>query len=82
MFRSAFKDPGPESSVCFTAARSFNRNVADSQESTRECVGVSVTSSGGPLCAFYLTFELLMTLHEQESSSSLMSCFDEQLVQT
>uniref|UniRef100_A0A3Q2NVB3 TYRO3 protein tyrosine kinase n=1 Tax=Fundulus heteroclitus TaxID=8078 RepID=A0A3Q2NVB3_FUNHE len=33
-FGSAFKGPGPESSVFFTAARSFSRNVADLHEST------------------------------------------------
>lgn len=33
---SAFKAPGPESSVFFTAARSFSRNVADLHESTCE----------------------------------------------
>uniref|UniRef100_A0AAX7SL10 Tyrosine-protein kinase receptor TYRO3 n=1 Tax=Astatotilapia calliptera TaxID=8154 RepID=A0AAX7SL10_ASTCA len=31
---SAFKSPGAETSVSFTAARSFNRNVTDLQEST------------------------------------------------
>ncbi|XP_020569511.1 LOW QUALITY PROTEIN: tyrosine-protein kinase receptor TYRO3 [Oryzias latipes] len=40
-FGSAFKDPGPESSVCFTAARSFNRNVADSQESTLDSLCIN-----------------------------------------
>uniref|UniRef100_A0AAX7TXS9 Tyrosine-protein kinase receptor TYRO3 n=1 Tax=Astatotilapia calliptera TaxID=8154 RepID=A0AAX7TXS9_ASTCA len=33
-FGSAFKSPGAETSVSFTAARSFNRNVTDLQEST------------------------------------------------
>lgn len=41
---SAFKAPGVESSVFFTAARSFSRIGADLQESTCECK-VSYTSS-------------------------------------
>uniref|UniRef100_A0A665ULK4 Tyrosine-protein kinase receptor TYRO3 n=1 Tax=Echeneis naucrates TaxID=173247 RepID=A0A665ULK4_ECHNA len=40
-FGSVFKDPGPESSVSFTAARSFNRNCPELQESTLDCLGVS-----------------------------------------
>lgn len=34
--RSAFKPPGPESLVSFTAARSFNRSGSEQQESTCE----------------------------------------------
>ncbi|KAI3367380.1 hypothetical protein L3Q82_026188 [Scortum barcoo] len=40
-FGSAFKPPGPESSVSFTAARSFNRNCAELQESTLDSLGIN-----------------------------------------
>ncbi|XP_024129480.1 tyrosine-protein kinase receptor TYRO3 [Oryzias melastigma] len=40
-FGSAFKDPGPESSVFFTAARSFNRNASDTQESTLDSLCIN-----------------------------------------
>ncbi|KAM4541108.1 tyrosine-protein kinase receptor TYRO3 [Fundulus diaphanus] len=40
-FGSAFKGPGPESSVFFTAARSFSRNVADLHESTLDSLCIS-----------------------------------------
>ncbi|PWA29821.1 hypothetical protein CCH79_00007760 [Gambusia affinis] len=40
-FGSAFKAPGPESSVFFTAARSFSRNMADLQESTLDSLCIS-----------------------------------------
>ncbi|XP_032403347.1 tyrosine-protein kinase receptor TYRO3 [Xiphophorus hellerii] len=40
-FGSAFKAPGPESSVFFTAARSFSRNVADLHESTLDSLCIS-----------------------------------------
>ncbi|XP_076733898.1 tyrosine-protein kinase receptor TYRO3 isoform X2 [Maylandia zebra] len=41
-FGSAFKSPGAETSVSFTAARSFNRNVTDLQESTCELDGLCI----------------------------------------
>ncbi|XP_029316451.1 tyrosine-protein kinase receptor TYRO3 [Cottoperca gobio] len=41
-FGSAFKPPGPESSVSFTAARSFNRSCAELQESTLDSLGINV----------------------------------------
>ncbi|XP_078031470.1 tyrosine-protein kinase receptor TYRO3 isoform X1 [Epinephelus lanceolatus] len=40
-FGSAFKPPGPESSVSFTAARSFNRNCVELQESTLDSLGIN-----------------------------------------
>ncbi|XP_054913083.1 tyrosine-protein kinase receptor TYRO3 [Poeciliopsis prolifica] len=40
-FGSAFKAPGSESSVFFTAARSFSRNVADLHESTLDSLCIS-----------------------------------------
>nr|XP_046269756.1 tyrosine-protein kinase receptor TYRO3 [Scatophagus argus] len=40
-FGSAFKPPGPESSVSFTAARSFNRSCAELQESTLDSLGIN-----------------------------------------
>uniref|UniRef100_A0A671TTW6 Tyrosine-protein kinase receptor TYRO3 n=1 Tax=Sparus aurata TaxID=8175 RepID=A0A671TTW6_SPAAU len=40
-FGSAFKPPGPESSVSFTAARSFNRTCSDLQESTLDSLGIN-----------------------------------------
>uniref|UniRef100_A0A3Q3L4K1 Tyrosine-protein kinase receptor TYRO3 n=1 Tax=Mastacembelus armatus TaxID=205130 RepID=A0A3Q3L4K1_9TELE len=40
-FGSAFKPPGVESSVSFTAARSFSRNCAELQESTLDSLGIS-----------------------------------------
>ncbi|KAM9707804.1 tyrosine-protein kinase receptor TYRO3 [Menidia menidia] len=40
-FGSAFKDPGPESLVFFTAARSFSRNVSDVQDSTLDSLGIN-----------------------------------------
>ncbi|KAM3595482.1 uncharacterized protein V6R79_024163 [Siganus canaliculatus] len=40
-FGMAFKPPGPESSVSFTAARSFNRNGSDLQESTLDSLGIN-----------------------------------------
>ncbi|XP_071354695.1 tyrosine-protein kinase receptor TYRO3 isoform X2 [Trachinotus anak] len=40
-FGSVFKAPGPESSVSFTAARSFNRNCAELQESTLDSLGIN-----------------------------------------
>ncbi|XP_028251903.1 tyrosine-protein kinase receptor TYRO3-like [Parambassis ranga] len=40
-FGSAFKSPCPESSVSFTAARSFSRNAADLQESTLDSLGIN-----------------------------------------
>ncbi|XP_026195017.1 tyrosine-protein kinase receptor TYRO3 isoform X2 [Anabas testudineus] len=40
-FGSVFKPPGPESSVSFTAARSFNRGGAEMKESTLDCLGIS-----------------------------------------
>lgn len=39
-FGSAFKPAGPENAVSFTAARSFNRNVTDLQESTLDSLGI------------------------------------------
>uniref|UniRef100_A0A3B4Z9H6 Tyrosine-protein kinase receptor TYRO3 n=1 Tax=Stegastes partitus TaxID=144197 RepID=A0A3B4Z9H6_9TELE len=39
-FGSAFKSPGPESSVSFTAARSFSRSAAD-QENTLDSLGIN-----------------------------------------
>lgn len=36
VFRPGFKNPGPESLVSFTSARSFSRNNTDLQESTCE----------------------------------------------
>ncbi|XP_030614963.1 tyrosine-protein kinase receptor TYRO3 [Archocentrus centrarchus] len=40
-FGSAFKSPGAETSVSFTAARSFSRNVTDLQESTLDSLGIN-----------------------------------------
>ncbi|XP_029937878.1 tyrosine-protein kinase receptor TYRO3 isoform X2 [Myripristis murdjan] len=40
-FGSAFKPPGAESSVSFTAARSFNRNCVELQESTLDSLGIN-----------------------------------------
>uniref|UniRef100_UPI0037E79F32 tyrosine-protein kinase receptor TYRO3 n=1 Tax=Semicossyphus pulcher TaxID=241346 RepID=UPI0037E79F32 len=40
-FGSVFKSPGPESSVSFTAARSFNRNCSELQESTLDSLGIN-----------------------------------------
>ncbi|XP_041669091.1 tyrosine-protein kinase receptor TYRO3, partial [Cheilinus undulatus] len=40
-FGSVFKSPGDESSVSFTAARSFSRNVSDLQESTLDSLGIN-----------------------------------------
>ncbi|XP_031735259.1 tyrosine-protein kinase receptor TYRO3, partial [Anarrhichthys ocellatus] len=40
-FGPVFKPPGPESSVSFTAARSFNRNCAELQESTLDSLGIN-----------------------------------------
>lgn len=40
-FGSAFKAAGPENSVSFTAARSFNRNPTDLQESTLDSLGIN-----------------------------------------
>ncbi|XP_075941318.1 tyrosine-protein kinase receptor TYRO3 isoform X2 [Anarhichas minor] len=40
-FGLVFKPPGPESSVSFTAARSFNRNCAELQESTLDSLGIN-----------------------------------------
>uniref|UniRef100_A0A4W6FDE3 Tyrosine-protein kinase receptor TYRO3 n=1 Tax=Lates calcarifer TaxID=8187 RepID=A0A4W6FDE3_LATCA len=40
-FGSVFKPPGPESSVSFTAARSFNRNCSEPQESTLDSLGIN-----------------------------------------
>uniref|UniRef100_A0A3B4V5Q7 Tyrosine-protein kinase receptor TYRO3 n=2 Tax=Seriola dumerili TaxID=41447 RepID=A0A3B4V5Q7_SERDU len=40
-FGSVFKGPGPESSVSFTAARSFNRTCAELQESTLDSLGIN-----------------------------------------
>uniref|UniRef100_A0A3Q1EX12 Tyrosine-protein kinase receptor TYRO3 n=1 Tax=Acanthochromis polyacanthus TaxID=80966 RepID=A0A3Q1EX12_9TELE len=39
-FGSVFKTPGPESSVSFTAARSFSRSAAD-QENTLDSLGIN-----------------------------------------
>uniref|UniRef100_A0A673B146 Tyrosine-protein kinase receptor TYRO3 n=1 Tax=Sphaeramia orbicularis TaxID=375764 RepID=A0A673B146_9TELE len=39
-FGSAFKPAGPENSVSFTAARSFNRNTSDLHESTLDSLGI------------------------------------------
>uniref|UniRef100_A0A8P4KMU9 Tyrosine-protein kinase receptor TYRO3 n=1 Tax=Dicentrarchus labrax TaxID=13489 RepID=A0A8P4KMU9_DICLA len=40
-FGLAFKPAGPESSVSFTAARSFNRNCAELQESTLDSLSIN-----------------------------------------
>lgn len=40
-FGLAFKPPGAESSVSFTAARSFNRNCAELQDSTLDSLGIN-----------------------------------------
>ncbi|KAK5886881.1 hypothetical protein CesoFtcFv8_017870 [Champsocephalus esox] len=40
-FGSAFKPPGQESSVSFTAARSFSRNCAELQDSTLDSLGIN-----------------------------------------
>uniref|UniRef100_A0A8C2ZH27 Tyrosine-protein kinase receptor TYRO3 n=1 Tax=Cyclopterus lumpus TaxID=8103 RepID=A0A8C2ZH27_CYCLU len=40
-FGFAFKPPGAESSVSFTAARSFNRNCAELQDSTLDSLGIN-----------------------------------------
>ncbi|XP_061598928.1 LOW QUALITY PROTEIN: tyrosine-protein kinase receptor TYRO3 [Cololabis saira] len=40
-FGSAFKSPGPESSVFFTAARSFSRTSSDLQESTLDSLCIN-----------------------------------------
>ncbi|CAJ1074948.1 tyrosine-protein kinase receptor TYRO3 [Xyrichtys novacula] len=40
-FGSVFKPPGPESSVSFTAARSFNRTCSEPQESTLDSLGIN-----------------------------------------
>ncbi|XP_037342593.2 tyrosine-protein kinase receptor TYRO3 isoform X1 [Pungitius pungitius] len=40
-FGSAFKPPGPESSVSFTAARTFSRTSAEQQESTLDSLGIN-----------------------------------------
>ncbi|XP_040055764.1 tyrosine-protein kinase receptor TYRO3 [Gasterosteus aculeatus] len=40
-FGSAFKPPGPESSVSFTAARTFSRTSAELQESTLDSLGIN-----------------------------------------
>ncbi|XP_074547915.1 tyrosine-protein kinase receptor TYRO3 [Halichoeres trimaculatus] len=40
-FGSVFKSPGPESSVSFTAARSFNRTCSEPQESTLDSLGIN-----------------------------------------
>ncbi|XP_029972131.1 tyrosine-protein kinase receptor TYRO3 [Salarias fasciatus] len=40
-FGSVFKSPGPDSSVSFTAARSFSRNVSDQHESTLDSLGIN-----------------------------------------
>ncbi|XP_044230505.1 tyrosine-protein kinase receptor TYRO3 [Thunnus albacares] len=40
-FGSAFESAGPESSVSFTAARSFNRNCAELQESTLDSLCIN-----------------------------------------
>ncbi|XP_068456200.1 tyrosine-protein kinase receptor TYRO3-like [Clinocottus analis] len=40
-FGSAFRPPGAESSVSFTAARSFNRNCAELQDSTLDSLGIN-----------------------------------------
>lgn len=40
-FGLAFKPPGPESSVSFTAARSFNRTCAELQESSLDSLGIN-----------------------------------------
>ncbi|XP_045909241.1 tyrosine-protein kinase receptor TYRO3-like [Micropterus dolomieu] len=41
VFSPAFKPPGPESSVSFTAARSFNRTCAELHESTLDSLGIN-----------------------------------------
>ncbi|XP_028421353.1 tyrosine-protein kinase receptor TYRO3 isoform X2 [Perca flavescens] len=40
-FGSVFKPEGPESSVSFTAARSFNRNCTELQDSTLDSLGIN-----------------------------------------
>ncbi|XP_070697774.1 LOW QUALITY PROTEIN: tyrosine-protein kinase receptor TYRO3 [Pempheris klunzingeri] len=40
-FGSVFKPPGPESSVSFTAARSFSRSCAELPESTLDSLGIN-----------------------------------------
>ncbi|XP_035850297.1 tyrosine-protein kinase receptor TYRO3 isoform X2 [Sander lucioperca] len=40
-FGSVFKPEGPESSVSFTAAQSFNRNCAELQDSTLDSLGIN-----------------------------------------
>ncbi|XP_069008873.1 tyrosine-protein kinase receptor TYRO3 [Embiotoca jacksoni] len=40
-FGSAFKNPGPESLVSFTVARSFSRNTTDLQESTLDSLCIN-----------------------------------------
>ncbi|KAM8916665.1 tyrosine-protein kinase receptor TYRO3 isoform 2-T2 [Spinachia spinachia] len=40
-FGSAFKPPGPESSVSFAAARTFSRTRAELQESTLDSLGIN-----------------------------------------
>lgn len=40
-FGSVFKGPGPDSSVSFTAARSFSRNASDQHKSTLDSLGIN-----------------------------------------
>ncbi|KAM9354071.1 tyrosine-protein kinase receptor TYRO3 [Pholidichthys leucotaenia] len=40
-FGLVFKSPGPDSSVSFTAARSFSRNMMDPHESTLDSLGIN-----------------------------------------
>lgn len=61
-FGSAFKAPGVESSVFFTAARSFSRNVAELHESTCELDSLCISSELKNKLQDVLIPERLLTL--------------------